>query len=370
MSWWTGATHGTRVGKYIFNSTLGAWKRFTTAPDPEAALLADNVLLSWSDTNEKVQGLGVTATVGVDTPSGSNRINIHGHVHAARLVAPILEGDLDGNIDGNAATATKLQASRSIAINGAVTGSVVFDGSSNVTITTAVNHNHSIITPGTGISGSAYDGSTARTWSVAYGAAAGTACEGNDARLSDARPASGGTATSANKVRNINFHADTVDPTGTSRLNMDGDFHATRIYNAVWNDIVDFIDTKEELSSVEFGRVYCRTRNGHHHIATEYMPSGILGLASDTYGFGVGHKSSIDSTQLPIAIGGVVLAYVDQEYETGIPLTATEGGGLTEMRTADRAIHPERIVATYYRPELNAEWNGLTVDGRHWVKIR
>lgn len=42
-------------------------------------------------------------------------------------------------------------------------------------------------TPGTGLSGSVYDGSTAQTWSVAYGSTGTTACVGNDSRLSDAR---------------------------------------------------------------------------------------------------------------------------------------------------------------------------------------
>jgi hypothetical protein len=142
MSWWTGASHGTRVGRYIYDSTIGAWKKFTSDPIPGSAALTNNVLLSWNNVSERVQGLGVAATSGVDTPSGTDRINIHGHVHAAKIVAPVVEGSLAGDITGNAATASKLQAGRSIEITGAVTGSVVFDGSSNVSITTTTNHSH------------------------------------------------------------------------------------------------------------------------------------------------------------------------------------------------------------------------------------
>lgn len=50
-----------------------------------------------------------------------------------------------------------------------------------------VSHVHETLSIGTGLSGSDYDGGTAQTWSVAYGTIAGTACQGNDARLSDAR---------------------------------------------------------------------------------------------------------------------------------------------------------------------------------------
>ena len=48
-------------------------------------------------------------------------------------------------------------------------------------------HIHATITNGTGLTGGNYDGSTAQTWAVAYGTSAGTACEGNDPRLSDTR---------------------------------------------------------------------------------------------------------------------------------------------------------------------------------------
>lgn len=42
----------------------------------------------------------------------------------------------------NATTATKLQTARTITLAGSVTGSAVFDGSVNVTITTSTNHSH------------------------------------------------------------------------------------------------------------------------------------------------------------------------------------------------------------------------------------
>ena len=77
----------------------------------------------------------------------------------------------------NAVSATKLQ--NAVTING-----VAFDGSANITITAA---NPTTLTRGTGLTGANYNGASATTWAVAYGTAAGTACQGNDARLSDAR---------------------------------------------------------------------------------------------------------------------------------------------------------------------------------------
>lgn len=43
-------------------------------------------------------------------------------------------------ISGNSGTTTKLKTSRTISLTGAISGSVNFDGSSNVTITTTLNN--------------------------------------------------------------------------------------------------------------------------------------------------------------------------------------------------------------------------------------
>lgn len=90
-----------------------------------------------------------------------------------------LAAALDAKLDAtaNAVSATKLQ--NTVTING-----MAFDGSANITINAASPFT---LTRGTGLTGANYNGAAATTWAVAYGTAAGTACQGNDARLSDAR---------------------------------------------------------------------------------------------------------------------------------------------------------------------------------------
>jgi len=58
-----------------------------------------------------------------------------------------LPASITGNADGNAATATKLQTSRTISLTGDATGSTSFDGSTNASI--AVTLANSGVTPGT-----------------------------------------------------------------------------------------------------------------------------------------------------------------------------------------------------------------------------
>lgn len=50
---------------------------------------------------------------------------------------------IDANVNGTASSADKLATARTITLSGAVTGSVSFNGSANVTLTTSVNHTHS-----------------------------------------------------------------------------------------------------------------------------------------------------------------------------------------------------------------------------------
>lgn len=53
-----------------------------------------------------------------------------------------ITGNIANGTTGNAATATKLQTARTIALTGSVTGSGTFDGSGNLSINTTTNHTH------------------------------------------------------------------------------------------------------------------------------------------------------------------------------------------------------------------------------------
>lgn len=216
-------------------------------------------------------------------------------------------GPITGTVIGNATSATRLATARSITANGDAIGSITFDGTKNEAMSIVVQ-----------------------------------------------------------KVQNVSFYTGAAEPTGSTRLNMDGYFYATRIYNAVWNDIADFIEVEKD-TPIQYGSVYIR--NGlSHRIACKYAEKGAVGIASDTYGFGVGQDS--DKHQIPIAIGGFVLAHCSQEYESGTPLVASSTGGLTKANLLIRVFHPERILATYYKPESLKTWNDIEVADRHWVKVR
>ena len=141
-----------------------------------------------------------------------------------------------------------------------------------------------------------------------------------------------------------------------------------KIYNATWNDIADYIDVDDDCL-ITPGKVYSYDdKKKTYTYSAKYKDKSAIGIASDTFGFVLGQRK--EKKQIPIAIGGFVLAYTPNKYTTGTPLVATKNGDLIKANIITRIFSPERILATYFRKEMNEEWNGITVNNRHWVKIK
>jgi hypothetical protein len=171
----------------------------------------------------------------------------------------------------------------------------------------------------------------------------------------------------SNDTLAVAWYSTVTSPDVSAHAN--GRFSSGKVFNAVWNDIVDFLELEEPLDKIEYGKVYVMDATYKVKVSSKYAEDGIIGIASDTYGFGVGSKN-LGKKELPVSIGGFVLAYVDKEYRPGTPLTSSFDGFLTEVLPTEKMTCPEKIIATYLRPEPNDEWNGIKVDGRRWVKIK
>ena len=166
------------------------------------------------------------------------------------------------------------------------------------------------------------------------------------------------------------FYAGNADATSSVRLNYEGHLYATKIFNNVWNDVADFQDVADEKIP---GKCYFDTQYGAK-LCNEECQKAVMGILTDTYGFGLGQSNN--SNKAPFVIAGWVLAYVNSEqtFETGDVLMNNDSGNLTKMPDELKRLYPERIVATYKKPE-SAKYFGpgserVEVNGRHWVKIR
>lgn len=147
------------------------------------------------------------------------------------------------------------------------------------------------------------------------------------------------------------------------------------VYNAVWNDLTDCIEVPED-TVLEYGYAYC-TDGVNFYKAKSYMDPGYIGIHSDTAGFCMGDKGT--PHQLKAAVAGFVLAYVDEDYAPGTPLTTAENGYLTKLKEEDMASNPQALVGTYWKEEPYEYWGfdkGLTenllveVKGRRWIRIK
>lgn len=170
---------------------------------------------------------------------------------------------------------------------------------------------------------------------------------------------------------NINNTLGNETPGGGTALACNGGISAAKVYNAVWNDLADSIEVPSD-TELEYGYCY-KYKDEKVYKTDEYADPNVLGIHSDTAGMVLGIKPSHIKC-INLAVAGVVLAYVDKEYECGTALVATKGGVLTKANRATLLLHPERIVATYYKKEKEDLWgpksNRINVNGRSWVKIK
>ena len=146
-------------------------------------------------------------------------------------------------------------------------------------------------------------------------------------------------------------------------LGVAGHIYAGAVHNAVWNDLVDCMEVPED-TSLEFG--YCYSWKDDSVIKSSRSSKNCIGIHSNTAGFVMGEKKT---KTIQAAVAGFVLAYVDKLYPEGTPLTWGDNGTLTKCSLLKRILHPERIIATFYKEEKEEKWHNLPVSGRHWVKI-
>jgi len=159
------------------------------------------------------------------------------------------------------------------------------------------------------------------------------------------------------------FDITTTMPIATDRLNYNGCFYATKVYNAVWNDYADFQLLLDNESIP--GICYYETGLGLTK-CSKRAQKGVVGICTDTFGTSVGNNSK--QHQVPIAVSGWVLAHIDKKYTPGTLLLNDKNGNLTKVKWYERLFLYERVVAIYARDENNEVWNGIKVNNRHWVK--
>ena len=117
-------------------------------------------------------------------------------------------------------------------------------------------------------------------------------------------------SSSTSAIAGISTYTGTTDPTGTTRVNIDGYVYATKVYNAVFNDYAECFNNDKLVYRDVRNRIVELDDNGNTVLATENS-TNVIGVVSDSYGHMLGgtEEDIICSNKLPIGLSGVL--YVD-----------------------------------------------------------
>ena len=152
-----------------------------------------------------------------------------------------------------------------------------------------------------------------------------------------------------------------------------GNFTATKVYNAVWNDYAECRETEE----VGPGRCVRESKDKKMKITTERLMAGCK-IVSDTFGSCMGLT---DKAKTPIAVAGRVLAYPFSDpsgWELGAAVCSAPDGTVDIMTREEIREYPERIVGTVSEIPDYEFWKAgdeenpvdIEVNGRVWIYVR
>jgi hypothetical protein len=244
-------------GKFLTtNGTAASWATMTAPNNGTLTLTVAGTGLSGGTTFTADQASNATFTV----TSNATSANTVGAIVARDGSGNFAAGTITAALSGNATTATTLATARTI--NG-----VSFNGSANITVTANTTN---ALTLGTGLTGTSFNGSAAVTATVSYGTTAGTACQGNDSRLSDARQAT-----------NTNTQLASLG-VGTAASGTAGEIRATGSIVAHFSD--DRLKTK--LGNIENALAKVRSLSGFYYVPNEtaqdlgYQPERDVGVSA------------------------------------------------------------------------------------------
>lgn len=129
-------------------------------------------------------------------------------------------------------------------------------------------------------------------------------------------------------------------PSGTTVLGYNGYFYATRVYNAVYNDLAEFMLYDKTYTPVP-GMVMVQ-KDGLLHMSNRRADKAAIGVYSDTYGFALGADKQED--KVPIGLAGKVKTLVCGKIQEGDELVSYEGGRAVKANIFERLFKRNCII--------------------------
>ena len=127
----------------------------------------------------------------------------------------------------------------------------------------------------------------------------------------------------------------------TGDLTATGDIHANKVYNAVYNDGIEYMEKEDYNEVIEPGDVVCFTDNGKvtkvKDVEDTLRVAGVVS-SEDSFGFALGGDGLDEDQKVPVALFGRVWVKVDCPVRTGDLLRVMSDGTVSVTNVLDRFV--------------------------------
>lgn len=139
------------------------------------------------------------------------------------------------------------------------------------------------------------------------------------------------------------------DPSGTTPLGIDGYFYATKVHNAVYNDLAEFfLSDSPKLP----GQVYVISESNKIKLSNKRADKKVVGVCSDQYAFAM--KTEYENKGgVPIALSGTIPVLVKSKVKRGDELVSYKDGIAIKANWFERVFKRSTIIGKALQDNLS-----------------
>ena len=168
-------------------------------------------------------------------------------------------------------------------------------------------------------------------------------------------------------LNSVDVNLTSVNPTGTTRLNIDGHLYATKVFNAVYNDYAECFECDRYI---ETNTIVQLGFNGMVIPANSMYDLPVIGIVSNSYGFILNGTEEEIKKYAKVAVGMCgtldVLCNVDFSYDNinkFVALSDVDGVGriISKDQYYDERLFGQVVGKVIGESELNSKYHRVLI---------
>jgi hypothetical protein len=249
----------------------------------------------------------------------SSRINFDGKFYSSAIY-------VTGNVTTTSPNTMSIQAASEVVVTGAVATGGQFRaiGGNYGTILRNDGTNFQLLTTNSGDQYGTWNAFRPLSFSLATGVTTITSLQTDTISApSGTLSVTGNLRVTSTTITAGTFNSGTTAPTNTTRLNYEGYFYATKVYNAVWNDLAEYFKASDVSKP---GKVYV-IENGRASLSYKRADKRVLGVCSDSAAYIM--KSEYQKDGVLIGLSGTLDVWTKSKLKAGDELVSDYDGFAT-----------------------------------------